>query len=302
MHGKPLFCSLLLLLTCGCRTAPWTAESGEKEPTSLWSTGHYSSREEPPPEPEPESRKTPELSLAAARWMEGVGNLMEARRHYQDVVDEDPKQVEALLGLARIDQLSGRGQQAEQQFLAALRLEPDSPAVLHALGIYYEQEERWPEAVEVLNRAMLASPTETQYRQDLAVALVHTGNINAARTHFVRTVGDAAAHYNIGLILHEMGEVDAAEQQMLLAVTKQPDLQSAQYWLDEIRREREAAWAVQESLAESAGRSDPELRPARYESPQPAEPRVRTGHSLPTHPSAPIQTLTPRQQQMLNQR
>jgi tetratricopeptide (TPR) repeat protein len=305
MHRNFLFCSVLVLLACGCHIAPWqTADSEDGEPSSPWPTPRYASAAErlPEPEPEPESHKTPELSLATARWMEGVGNLLEARRHYQDVIEEDPKQVDALLGLARIEQLSGRAPQAEQQFLSALRLEPDSPVVLHALGLFYQSQQRWPEAVDVLNKAMLAAPTETQYRHDLAVALVHNGNLNAARTHFVRTVGDAAAHYNIGLILHEMGEVDAAEQQMLLAVTKQPELQNAQYWLDEIRREREAAWVVQESLAESSGTAESGLRPAGYQAPQTAAAATRSGHSLTSNPAAPVQALTPQQQQMLNQR
>jgi tetratricopeptide (TPR) repeat protein len=185
--------------------------------------------------------------------MEDVGNLVEARRHYTEVADSKPKNVEAILGLARIDQLSGRPHEAEQGFLKALKLDENSPAALHALGQFYASQERWPEAVSQLNRAMLSAPTEKKYRYDLAVALVHTGDVNAALPHFVRTVGDAEAHYNVGLILREEGELDEAGDQMLQAVTKKPDLHEAQYWLDEIHRQQETVLASHSSMETASG-------------------------------------------------
>ena len=309
MHRRALYCvgfvTGLLLLGVGCRTAPWrTSDANDR--SRLWQPrdGHYARPEEPIPEAEPEPQKTTELSLAYARWMEGVGNLIEARRHYQEVVDEHPEHVDALLGLARIDQLSGKTQEAEQGFLAALRVQPDSPVALYSLGKFYESQERWSEAANSLNKAMLAAPTDQQYRYDLAVALVHTGNLRAAENHFTRSVGDAAAHYNIGLILHEMGQTDAAEQQMLMAVTKQPDLQNAQYWLDEIRREREAGWAMQESLADSGTTIPGVIQQTSHEEPAHTAARPpRSGHSVDANPPAPTRMLTPQQlQQYQNQR
>jgi tetratricopeptide (TPR) repeat protein len=308
MHRSALlgtaFVSGLLLLGAGCRTTPWRTSDAEDH-SGRWQPrdGHYAFSEEPLPEPEPEPKKTTELSLAYARWMEGVGSLIEARRHYQEVVDEHPEHVDALLGLARIDQLSGRTQEAEQGFLAALRVQPDSAVVLYSLGKFYESQERWSEAAGSLNKAMLAAPTEEQYRYDLAVSLVHTGNVRAAETQFVRCVGDAAAHYNIGLILHEMGQTDAAEQQMLMAVTKEPNLQNAQYWLDEIHREREAGRAMQESLADSGSSSAGMIQQTSHEAPATTARAPRSGHSVDANPPAPTRMLTPQQlQQFQNQR
>jgi tetratricopeptide (TPR) repeat protein len=187
-----------------------------------------------------------ELSLTYARWMEDVKNLPEARRHYGEVAERKPKNIDAVLGLARIDLASGMTYEAEQGFLKALRLNPDSPAALHALGQFYVSQERWPEAVEMLNKAMLAAPAERQYRYDLAVAMVRVGDINGAMPHFIRTVGDAEAHYNVGYILHQEGRLAEAEQQMLLAVTKKPDMHEAQVWLDEIRRSQPSASTTDE--------------------------------------------------------
>lgn len=243
-----------------------------------------------------------ELNLAYARWMEDVGNLIEARRHYGEVLDNKPKNLDAVLGLARIDQLSGRTQEAEQGFLKALRHAPDSSEALHALGQFYASQERWPDAVDTLNKAMLAAPSEKLCRYHLAVALVHVGDINGAMPHFIRTVGDAEAHYNVGLILRDQGKLKDAEQQFLLAVTKKPELHQAQYWLDELRREQEAAQLV----AQGAGPVPP-IRPAAHQQLQVPSSTVTSngrhsvGGSRPVTP--PPSQLTPQQlEQLQNQR
>ena len=136
-------------------------------------------------------------------------------------------------------------------------MDDSSAAAMHALGQFYASQQRWPEAVTQLNRSMLSAPTEKKYRYDLAVALVHTGDVNTALSHFLRTVGDAEAHYNVGLILHEEGKLREAEAQMLRAVTKKPELHEAQYWLDEIRREQETVLASHTTSVESAPRVSP---------------------------------------------
>lgn len=267
--AKAALCGLALSLAAGCRT-PGENGVSDSSTRSLWrpkflTASSSSIPEAIPDEPLPSLKDTTELSLAYARWMEDVGNLIDARRHYSEVAESKPKNIEAILGLARIDQLSGRPHEAEQGFLKALKLDENSPVALHALGQFYASQERWPEAVAQLNRAMLSAPTEKQYRYDLAVAMVHNGDVNSALPHFVRTVGDAEANYNVGLILQKQGRLAEARAQMLAAVTKKPDFHEAQYWLDEISREQETILASHTSI--DAGM--PALAPAPSTAPSP---------------------------------
>ena len=237
-------CLLGLILATGCQSVGGRAQVAADSTRSFFartfrggSADPYSTQEEDTGDPDDMTT----VDLAYAQWMEADGNLTKAREHYARVAGERPESIEAILGLARIDMMSGRTHEAEQGFRTALRIDPSSPQALHALGQFYAAQHRWSEAVETLNKAMLAAPTEKTYRHDLAVAMVHTGDVNGALPHFVRTVGDAEAHYNVGLILRETGRLRDAEEQMLLAVTKNPDLHQAQYWLDEIRREHETS-------------------------------------------------------------
>jgi len=80
---------------------------------------------------------------------------------------------------------------------------------------------------------VLVSPDETILRYHLAAALAHSGNVEAAMPHFQQSVGDAAAHYNIGVILYR-NALQASREKFLEALEKNPDLKEAELWLNEV--------------------------------------------------------------------
>jgi tetratricopeptide (TPR) repeat protein len=174
-----------------------------------------------------EPRNPAKLKLAYGKVMEDSGQLAEARKQYQSVTDLQPKNVDAILGLARLDQLGGNLDQAEQGYKKAVKLAPNSASAQFSLGDFYASQQRWSDACDPLTKAMLAQPDESQYRYALAVALAHRGDVDSALPHFIRTVGDAEAHYNVGLILQSDGKLAEAERQFALSVAKKPDISSA---------------------------------------------------------------------------
>ncbi len=188
----------------------------------------------------PNKLKNPaKLSLIYAKLMEESQKYSAAKEHYNKVLQHEPKNIEAIVGLARAQLRLGMTEEAEDGFRHALRVAPDSHIALHGIGQFYAETGRWDEAVEMLNKATLAKPDDSKVRYELAVALVHTGDVEAALPHFIRTVGDAEAHYNVGLILKDMGRLEESRQQLRLALAKKPTLQQAQYWLDAMQKEQE---------------------------------------------------------------
>lgn len=179
------------------------------------------------------------LDLAYAKWQEQQGNLTEARERYQRVLHDEPQLVEALLGLARMDQLAGRTAEAEQGFRKALKNSPNNPLVLDAFGQFYAAQEKWPQAIDILKQGLQIAPNDDTIRFHLAVATAKSGDLVTAKPLFVNSVGEAEAEYNLGLILHDQGKLDLAEQHFVQAVVKKPTLEQAQYWLSEIRVEKE---------------------------------------------------------------
>lgn len=178
------------------------------------------------------------LPLAYAKMQEQLGNLIEARKNYEHVMTEDPKSADAILGLARVDQLSGRTAEAERGFQRALALRPSDPHVLDSVGQFYVAQQRWGEAIQMLNTAMLRDPGERLYQYHLAVALATSGDINGSLPHFESSVGAAEAHYNVGYILMDQGRLNEAEQQFRVALSKKPTLQEAQIMLAEVTSQR----------------------------------------------------------------
>lgn len=215
------------------------------------------------------------LSLAYARLMEEAGKLDEAETHYSKALEEHPDSVDALVGLGRVHTLAGRHDQAEQTLLRAFKQQPQSAAVLHGLGQSYAARAKWDEAVEVLHEASSLEPANTTIEYDLAVALVQAGDVDAALPHFVRTVGDAEAHYNIGLILQRSGRLTESEQQFRVALAKKPDFSQAQQWLETLRAQQSLPAVPPTMIADGATppyAATNAVQPVGYTAPQPRSP------------------------------
>lgn len=260
MNSSQFLCTWTLGLGCllfaGCTTTSLgVGKSGETP--SLTEQKFATSKEK---------LKDPiKLHLNYARWQEHIGNLSEARDSYEFIIAEEPESVDAVLGLARIDQLSGRTHEAEQGFRKALKLSPNDPQALGAIGQFYAAEQRWGEAIQFLKNATSASPSDRAIRFNYAVALANSGNIDAALPEFTQSIGEAEAHYNIGLVLYETGDLAASEQHFARAVMINPELSEAQYWLSELRGEEAKSPAI---AANSSGARYEELPPPRPSSQQ----------------------------------
>ena len=178
------------------------------------------------------------LKLRYALWMEETGNLPEARKHYSEVQAARPKDVEAALGVARVDLAGGQLDEAEKGFRRALKLDPQSAIAHSGIGQCRAAEKDWTAAVEELTLASQGLPEDNTIRYHLAVALVQAGQPAAAQVHFVQCVGDAAGHYNTALILKDKGQLAEAQAQLELALRKDPKMKDAERWLTEIRQVR----------------------------------------------------------------
>ncbi|MFT3847547.1 MAG: tetratricopeptide repeat protein [Propionivibrio sp.] len=150
------------------------------------------------------SQPAPNLTLEQAYDALQAGHLDVAQRAYQHVLRGDPKNTDALLGLATAAARQGdtgrahsyyllaleanpndptaqagviqtRGQsdpvQSESRLKTALANQPDSPALLFALGNLYASEQRWSEAQQAYFRAYATEPDNADFIFNLAVSL-----------------------------------------------------------------------------------------------------------------------------------
>ena len=237
----------LVLSGVGCALpGRQSAQNGEKSswnpfaaPQSNYADGSQAQEEE---ELSDKNIKDPiQLKLSFAAWREEAGDRPEAKRHYSEVLKEQPKNVEAILGVARIEFSEGHIDQAEQGFRRALKVDSASANAHRGLGQCQAAHKQWAEAVASLTEATKGLPEDKTIRHQLAIALVHTGDISAAQLQFTQSVGAAAGHYNTALILKDQDRLPEAEEQLELALRKDPKMKDAERWLVELRKSRNGA-------------------------------------------------------------
>ena len=156
-----------------------------------------------------------------------AGQLDRAERTYERVLRSDAKNTDALLGLATIAAqrndmerahsyylralesdpndptaqagvIQTRGQtdpaQSESRLKNALANQPDSPALLFALGNLYAREQRWGEAQQAYFRAYSTEPDNPDFIFNLAVSLdqLHQDKLAAQYYQMALNAADTA--------------------------------------------------------------------------------------------------------------
>lgn len=97
------------------------------------------------------------------------GQNAQAGSFYNRLLELDPNDAEAAAGLASLDQ--NDPSRAESRLKKILAQSPNSGSALFALGNVYAQQMRWPEAQQFYFRAFGATPGNADYAYNLAVSL-----------------------------------------------------------------------------------------------------------------------------------
>lgn len=238
----PMPIILVAILSSGAGCSLHGRQAANNDVRSLWNPmGNAKAVYEEPEEVVEEEfnakkvTDTVTLKLKYAQWMEETGNLAEAKINYTQVLKENSKNVDAILGNARVELASKDVSAAEKGFRRALKIDSSSAQAYSGLGQCQSEKKEWAAAAESLAKASTGLPEDKSIRHQLGIALVHTGNLQAAQLQFTQSVGAAAGHYNIALILKDEGRVREAEEQLVMALRKDPSLKEAAHWLSELR-------------------------------------------------------------------
>ena len=171
-----------------------------------------------------------DLAYANLRGQAAGGGADDAETAYRRVLKKDPKNVEALIGLARLIETNAGDRpnelaDAQDAYERAAAAAPGDARTHNALGRFHAARGRWGDSAAAFGRAASVAANTRQSREasfGLAVATARGGDLAAARPHFVAAVGEASAHYNVGTLLLRAGDRDAAEAEFRQAVLKDP--------------------------------------------------------------------------------
>lgn len=147
-----------------------------------------------------------------------AGDLARARSAYQQALHSEPRNVDALLGMAAVELRAGQYAAADRYYRQVLRLDPRNPyagagmlalrsqqvnpvaaesqvktlmaqepgaeTLQFTLGNQYAQQGRWDEAQQAYFKALAADPKNPDFAYNLAVSLDHLRQVNPALQHY----------------------------------------------------------------------------------------------------------------------
>ncbi|MCL1125233.1 tetratricopeptide repeat protein [Shewanella surugensis] len=119
-----------------------------------------------------------QLSLADLAY--NVGDIAQAKVHYQNALQLQPQFLPAKLNLASLHRETGQYQQAKNLLQAILVIEGNHSLAQYNLGLIYVIEKQWPKALSALNTAANTSPDNLQFAFVYLLALEASGQIDNA--------------------------------------------------------------------------------------------------------------------------
>ena len=131
----------------------------------------------------------------------------------------------ATVGVASHDQLS-----------QVIRLAADQPHLAVHLSKIYASRDQWEEAVQILEVATTANPSDRNIHYAMGQALARCGRPDEALTHFEQAVDEATAKYQVAMIVYE-NSLRNCEQLFDEAVSADPSFVAAESRRTEIQRE-----------------------------------------------------------------
>jgi Tfp pilus assembly protein PilF len=176
-----------------------------------------------------------------------------ARRAYQQALEIDPTNKEALLALARLYVANKDHDRAIATFAKATQAHPNSPEPWYALGIYQCQCKEWDPAVENLRKALACDPENRQYANALGYCLARSGHFEESLACFEHVVGPGRAHYNLARMLLHLQKDDLGRQHLMLALQADPQLSEAQQLLDQLDGKAPPSYPINDPAVQPTG-------------------------------------------------
>jgi tetratricopeptide (TPR) repeat protein len=153
------------------------------------------------------------LYVQAGRGREGV---LAARKALELAPpDRQDLLVAALITLSSAQERAGDTKGSEESLRSVLAIKPNDPTALNNLGYFLvERNERLPEALQMIQRAVQAEPTNSSFLDSLGWAYFKLGKLDEAERHLrqaaLRDATSATIQEHLGDVYHQRGQTDLA--------------------------------------------------------------------------------------------
>lgn len=116
---------------------------------------------------------------------------------------------------------------AEREYQLALKETHRHPDVLNDYGYFLYGRQEFTQAINVLEEALRKNPQHSKAAINLAMVQYAMGNRREALRQFTSCVGEASAHYNLGILMLRDGHEADGREHLRLALQRDPGLEQA---------------------------------------------------------------------------
>ena len=162
-----------------------------------------------------------------------LGDKKKAIRAFKSALRADPKFYPALYNIGVLYQEDDKFNDAVIAYQHALKIKPDYAEAHNNLGITFKELGRLDEAEASYTQAIELKPALVEAHSNLGVTLKELGRLDEAKACLTQAIALkpdlAAAHSNLGNTLQELGRLDEAEASLMKAIALKPDYAEAHY-------------------------------------------------------------------------
>lgn len=153
--------------------------------------------------------------------------------HYQNVLDMDENNVEAIMALGDLHYFQKENEKAEAYYRRAVVIKPGyGPAANNLAFILANDAGKLDEAYRFAQQAVRKMPLDANARDTMGWIFHQQGNYSKAITEFEQSLSlnpkNALTHYHIGLTYYKKGEFEKSRTHIQEALAIDPDFMGAE--------------------------------------------------------------------------
>lgn len=155
------------------------------------------------------------ISMLYSEAKRGKEAIESANQAFASAKTEDQRQI-AKISLATAQQMSGDFKSAEETLRGLLKQSPRNPIALNNLGYFLlERDEKFNEALDLIQRAVKIDPTNPSYLDSLGWAYFKLGRFDEAEKHLKNAArletSSATIYEHLGDVYHKQNKRDLAK-------------------------------------------------------------------------------------------
>ncbi|WP_029630026.1 tetratricopeptide repeat protein [Zavarzinella formosa] len=298
----------VLAATVGCNTTP-KQPAMPAAPSPLTSAPSSSSSKTvfvPEPADDPKVEKKGPLApstllVFADTWVEAVRNdpakappererlLTQARQFYNEVLARDPKNLDALLGLGKMYQVTGEYEKLAETEKRIRDVHPNNAKAWAWIAVRQAQSKEWDNSADSFHKAVKLDPDNREYRIKLGFTLARGGRYEEGYAWLSRSKRESEARYNLAMMMIHNNKPDLARQQLEFALQVEPNFKQATEQLAMLNSGEPAQDTPAPKVETTVRTAKPEniIRTVNYEEPPPAPAPTPATRPMPLRPLEP---------------